>query len=176
MADITRAESETDPNRCQGVAAYGQCVNKAMVGSTFCLVHGGPSAIYATAAKERRNYRLTKWQARLEQQASAPQIKSLREEIGILRMLMEERLNTCTNATELLMYSQPIAELVLKIEHVVASCHKLEEKLNIVVDRQAILQFASEVITAISEHVTTDVLQAISDKILLIVGKVSHED
>ncbi len=176
MAEIERAESATDPERCQGVMAYGQCGNKSMEGSLFCPMHGGNKAVQSAEAKDQRNYRVAKWQARMNRMSDAPGIKSLREDIGVLRMLLEERLNQCHSESELMMQSQPIAQLVEKIEHTVVSCHKLEEKLNVVVDRQQLLQFASQVIDIVSKHTQEDQLQVISDEILQVVGKLGGED
>lgn len=97
-----------------------------------------------------RNYRLTKWRDRIHNHADSTQVKSIREEIGILRILLEERLNTCNTSAELMLNSQAIGDLVTKIEHVVTSCHKLESQMGQLLDKQAIIKFAARVVEIIT--------------------------
>lgn len=177
MADIKRADNPADPNRCQCVNTQGQCNNKAVEGGTFCLAHGGNKQLEAKEQAELRNYRKSKWLGRISEHADSSGIKSLREEIGILRVLMEERLDACDTSLKLILQSQSIADLVMKIEHVVTSCHKLEDKLKAVVDRSQLLQFASMTIDIIASVISDEqMLTVISDKILAAIGKLGEEN
>lgn len=151
---FSRVPYPEHPNRCQSVNSVGQCLNLAVIlpdGSygTNCLAHNGNMQINRAKVNGLRNYNLSKWQARVEQFGSSSDVKSLRDEIGILRLLMEERLNRCQDAQDLILQSAPIADLVMKIEKVVASCHKLEGSMGQLLDKQAILQFAQQVIAII---------------------------
>lgn len=84
---------------------------------------------------------------------------------------MEERMATCHDATDLILQSGPISDLVMKIEKVVGSCHKLEGAMGQLLDKQAILLFASQVIQIISEHITDAALvNLIADKITQSLG------
>jgi len=150
-ATVARAESDDSPNRCQAVTSRGQCDNLVAPHSNFCIVHGGNKAGERVALLELRNYRLTKYHARAHQMAESSDVKSLRDEIGILRMMLEERLNSIKSPMDVMIQSQPVSELIGKIEKVVLSCHKLEERTGQVLDKQALLQFASEVITVVSD-------------------------
>lgn len=110
---IEKAEGEADPNRCQAIGSKGQCHNKGVrldedSFGAFCRVHGGNATQQSFEVKKARNYRLTKYQAQLERQTDSSAIKSLREEIGILRMLLEEKLNRCPDMAGLLLESQQI--------------------------------------------------------------------
>lgn len=145
-----RAQRDDDPRRCQANSRGEQCRNLGLkegdIYFEYCLAHGGNRQRDKLKQEGLRNYRLTKWQARVEQFGREPEIKSLRDEIGILRLLMEERLNRCGDAQDLILQSAPISDLVMKIEKVVASCHKLEGSMGQLLDKQAILQFAQQVI------------------------------
>jgi len=178
MADIERCENPADPNRCQAVRTDGdQCNNLAKAPSNFCMAHGGNRAANAAEKAVVRNYRKSKWLARIQEHADSSGIKCLREEIGILRILMEERLERCDTEHDLIMESQHISDLVVKIEHVVTSCHKLEDKLRYVVDRSALLQFASMVIDIVANIITDEAaLEIIGDRILAAVGKIGEEE
>jgi len=129
-------------------------------GSTLCYAHRPPN-------HSLKNYHLAKWNQRISDKANSPHIKSLRDEIGILRMLLEEKLQSCTNNTELILQSGPIANLIEKIERVVISCHKLEGSMNLLMDKAQLLQFASRVVEIIGSCVQDQAtLDQISEKIL----------
>ena len=182
MADIPKITEDDDPNRCQAVTTQGQCRNvatKAEDGSygKFCLAHGGNRFLQSKEKEAVRNYQLTKFKAKLQRHSSSDNIKSLRDEIGILRMCMEERLNKCQDEADLLLQSGPISDLVMKIDKVVTSCHKLDGSMGQLLDRSAILQFASEVIDIIgSEDIQTDILERIGNKIMSAVGHIGGEE
>lgn len=180
--NVQKMEFEEDPERCQGKCATGQCPNKGIVlpsgvRGSFCAVHGGASTVSAEQKQSYRNYQLTKFKARQERHATSPQIKNLRDEVGILRMMMEERLNKCRDDADLILQSGAISDLALKIEKVVGSCHKLEGSMNQLLDKQAILQFASEMISVISEEIKDSVvLDRITNKLMVIMGRLGEEN
>ena len=136
------------------------------------MAHGGNNALRQSKQDSMRNYNLTKWRAQVSQKTDNEGIKSLRDEIGILRVVLEERLNRCADATDLILQSGPISDMVMKIERVVTSCHKLEGSMGSLLDKQAILQFATLVIGIISEEVADDAsIERISDRLLAAVGE-----
>lgn len=166
------------PDRCQGIRhGQGQCTNMSADHSAFCLCHGGNTAGTTAVKKSLSNYRLTKWQARLDDKTGQSEIKSLRDEIGILRVIMEETLNKCTNQTELIIHSGRIADLAMKIEKLVASCHKLEGSMGKLMDKSAILQFASEIVEIISKELANDPdkISAIGEQIFAAVGRLGAD-
>ena len=164
MADgVTKCE-EDDPSRCQGLSHHGQCPNIAVPGSKYCRVHAG--AACSPAKQAAHNYQLTVFQARMERMADSDIIKSLRDEIGLLRMILETQLNRCKDDTDLLLSSQTIGDLIMKIERLVISSSKLDRELGRVVDRQAILSFATQVISIIADNVDADLTAKIATAIL----------
>lgn len=174
---IIGMDGEDDPERCQAINKYGQCHYKAVPGGTNCPMHGGIAQTKSQKAKALRNYKLTKWQAKLEQYADNPNIKSLRDEVGILRIMMEQRLETCHDAGDLIYQSGPIGDLVLKIEKVVTSCHRLEGSMGQLLDKQAILQFASEIINVVGSEIEDEVvINRIANKILASVSRSTGEE
>jgi len=167
---LFRCEAD-DPNRCQGVGQGGQCPFKAEEGSKFCLRHGGNKAEGSRNKAIVRNYRLTEWRARVFEFADNDQIKSLREEIGILRMTLEAVLNACRSNTDLLIQSNRINMLTDKVERLVVSCHKLEERTGALLDKQAILSLADQLVTIIGECVPPDKLTSVAEKIITTIVK-----
>jgi hypothetical protein len=153
-SEIKRIEHEADPERCQGVNTRGQCVNKAVSGGTHCLVHGGNKQLQSQRKKSLNNYRLDRWNARIQRFTGSDKLKSLHDEIGILRMLLEEVLTQCHGPNDLVMRSQQISQLVLNIDKVVTSCHKLENSMGQLLDRSAVVEFAGKIIEIVAARVT----------------------
>ena len=119
--EIERMEGETDPDRCQATTRMGQCTMKGMKlesgsRSSYCKLHGGNRTQDHEHEQGLRQYRLGVWQAKLERFADSPILKSLRDEIGILRVLLEEKLLTVQTAAELTLLSAPISDLIMKMK------------------------------------------------------------
>ena len=129
--------------------------------------HGANKALEAAAEESKRNYRLTKWKARVGQFADNDQIKSLREEIGIMRLLLEETLNKCEDSVDLMLYSHKMSEFVMKIEKLVVSCDKLENRMGLMLNKSTIINLAQQYVTIINEHVKDpEIIEQISMKMV----------
>ena len=173
--ETTKKTYPEDPERCQGtIPSIGQCQNKAMPNCDYCIQHGGDKQLQAIENKKKRNYALTKWKASLDGKLSdTADIKSLREEIGILRILMEERLNLCKDTHDLLLSSGPLSDLDTKIEKLVVSCHKLESSMGQHLDKSSILIFASKIIDIIGDTFGSD--PRIEEVAAKIIGTINHD-
>lgn len=119
-------------------------------GCTYCARHGANKQLANQESASIRTYQLARWRHRLDQLSDDPKIKSLREEIGILRMSLEAVVDKCKDSEDLFMFSNKIGELVLKIEKLVTSCHRLEAATGQLLDRSAALHFAATVVEIIS--------------------------
>jgi hypothetical protein len=152
---------------CQAVRANGgNCPNKPLEGTNFCAAHGGNKSLDSQEKARIRTYRLAKYQGRMDDFVNQPNIKSLRDEIGILRILMEERLNSLQNPLEILAHSATISDLCLKIEKLVTSCHKLEKSMGEYLDKNAIIQLAGEITGIINRYVSdADIVEKIATEI-----------
>ena len=155
---IQRVSSDTDPTLQSEKADCGNMVEK---GSSFCLVHGGNKATEAAEANGLRNYRLSKANARLGQLRNNSFIKDLRDEIAILRIILEERLNALSEPSEMILHSGALSELVLKIEKLVTSCHKLEMSMGSTLDKSTVANMAEGIVKIISSHVSEQTLSTI---------------
>ena len=158
QSESTTIAKATDPTKqCQAVTRTGQCTNEVVMANgivhKFCLNHGGSSFIKKQEEQALNNYRLNKFQARLKEMRSSSSIKDLRDEIGILRLMLEERFNSFANSNEMILQSGAIGELVMKIEKLVTSCHKLDEKTKLVVDKAVVITIAEQLIASISRNV-----------------------
>lgn len=148
--------AENSPERCEATTGIGQCPYKVSAPSKFCPMHGGHLAVDKHKAESLRMLRLSKWQGRMSEFADHDKVKSLREEIGILRIMLEETVNRCGDQVELIMNSGKIADLVMKIEKLVTSCHKLESNLGLMLDKQAAMQLSGEIVDIIGRHISDE--------------------
>lgn len=169
-----------DPRRCQGITKTGQCpfrVDQDSNGNDlkFCGMH--KAGIHTTIEdKNIRNYRLTKFRAQIEEKADSGAIKSLREEIGITRQVLETFINRCEDETDLMIHSNKISDLVIKIEKLVSSCHRLERSTGQLLDKTAIIQVAGMFSEVIGEYVSEDIQAEISQRLIDIIQDVEMVD
>lgn len=172
---FTRCEAD-DPGRCQSIlkGGQGQCPYKAVEGFKFCPLHHGREL---SAEKKNRvnNYRLDKYQARVNEFADNDAVKSLREEIGIMRMLLEEIVNQCHSTTDLILFQPKISDLVMRVEKLVVSCQRLETANHMLLDKTAVIHLANIVVQIIGTHIPNeDTVGAIGTQIVEEILKLQH--
>jgi hypothetical protein len=168
---------EDDPSRCQGTNVRGQCQFRAIEGTKYCPMHGGNAARAFQARQNQRKYKLAKWQDRVNEFADDDQLKSLNDEIGILRMTLENVLTSCNEATDMLLYSPKIADLVSKIEKLVVTCHKLEASTGVLLTTRAAFTLAAQIVDVVGKHVTdADAVAAIADEIGEAIAGMKNEE
>ncbi|MCK4500432.1 hypothetical protein KAU11_08035 [Candidatus Babeliales bacterium] len=157
---MERAASEE--TRCQ----YRDCKHVKNGMADYCTHHGGVVADTALQKKAATAYRLNLYQARVNELAIDPNIKNLRGEIGILRLMIEARLNTCKDDYDLMLQSAAIATLVTQANSLVTSCHRIETLTGQLLDKQSLAEFAVQVVEIISEEVDAEKADTIADRIL----------
>lgn len=162
-----RVTDEFDPMRCQGSTTRGPCPYKATVAGQFCPMHSGGSLAHHARKEAVRNFRLTQWQSRVNEFADSTEVKSLREEVGIMRLLLENTMNRYKTPDDLYAGTGKVSDLITRLEKLVATCHRLELANNTLMDRNTVLKIASAMIEVIGEFVTDEkVLDLIGDKIV----------
>jgi hypothetical protein len=150
---MERVTDPADPERCQGAAPDGQCWNRAEHGTHKCRAHGGKS----TAEQEELGiYRLknARYRERLAQMRGSrhEDVKSLRDEIRLTRILIEERYNAINSDTDLIVSCPAISNLLLTLERLMKTSQTLEESLNVLVSRSSIIVLGKEIVTILIEE------------------------
>jgi len=161
-------DDPADPNRCQGInSGKYQCLYKAVEGTKFCARHSaGTMQKKAEAKQAEYNYQLNRYRSRVIEFAENPKVKNLRDEVGVLRLLLETIVNRCNDDTNLMIYAGKISELVMKIDKVVTSCHSIEAKTGQVLDKTTVVNLAEGVVQILTKYVTdSEVLGLISNDI-----------
>lgn len=170
MAKYTLEKCDREDDDCCLVCqskGVGNRFYRAIPGTKYCPRHGGGKAASSNKNKAASQYKLQVWKNRLEEFTEHDGIKSLRDEIGILRIVLEETMNRCEDRNDILLYSAKISDIAVKIEKLVTSCDRLEKNMGQMMDRPTALRFAAKLVDIVGKHVTdADQLDAISAEVL----------
>lgn len=155
-----------DPDRCtQEVSGrVGACFFKVEPGSTKCKMHGAQIR-HIQDKNEIRAYRVAQWESRLKDFADNPNIKTLRDEIGIARLTLEAILNRCRTPGELFLYSNKISEMLVRVQNLVIACNRLEDRLGYTLDKSAVVNIGEQIINVIALHLPEETLAEVSEQI-----------
>lgn len=164
MSVFKRAERPDDPNRCQATGGAGQCpylaigtydpASKIWTGPKYCARHGGHRVLKNEDKESQRMYMAALWKDRIGYQADHPKYKSLREEMGILRMTLERRLDFCKDDSQLMMYSGQITELVREIGKLAKTAHAIERDMGHLLDKSQAEAWIQELVGIIGNYIT----------------------
>lgn len=149
MAKVT---DPADPDRCKGTFSDGQCMNRASFGSDYCQAHGGQIA--RAEAAESRIYNLNKaqYRRRLAELKDHEEIKSLREEIALCRLLIEERFNKIQNDADLLAAYSTVNSLMLTLERLIKTTHQIEQNLGTLLSKPTVILLGQNLVQIINEE------------------------
>lgn len=156
------------PHRCKSGNRTGQCILRKVVGSDYCPIHGGLHAERERAAEAKRTMLKLKFYGdRIDEMRADPTgLRSLSDEIVILKSLLEVIHNRCKNEEEFAMRSGPIGDLAVKIEKLVTSAAKLSRELGETLSKQQAEVFVKEVMDIILARVEdVAILEAIANDI-----------
>ena len=158
MANTIVRVKNGDPNQCEALRpGMGvQCTFKRVDGSRYCIMHGGQRTIAANRVKDLNHYRLKKYQGRVAELATSPHLRSVDEEIGILRMTLESVFEQCHSSVDLLLYSQKISDLVRDITKCVQVADKLATKSGMLIGRAEAIKIGEKIVDIISDYITDE--------------------
>lgn len=146
--------AEDAPNRCQGGRGRtGQCIMARVEGSLYCPSHGGNSALVAANESRKFEYRAGLFTQRVKEAAGSENIKDMRQEVGVLKMLIEERLCSCTNVSELLIQAGPIGDLTVKMQKLVKQITEYDIAHGNTLDKNQLIQFAESFVFIASRYI-----------------------
>lgn len=136
--------------QCEYMTTRGQCANDAISGSRFCPDHSRTST--ATMINQYRIACKLLGDAP-QRHAQADQIKSLVGEIAILRSALERRLNTIESDAELIAAMPTLKDFALALDKLATSCHNMDVKLGNLLDKQALMSLAQDIIHIIERGI-----------------------
>lgn len=130
-----------------------ECKYDAVPGGTCCMKHGGNSQLEKIKRNSIQKYYKNQFANQIKVYAEDIGIKSLNEEIGVLRMLLSRRLESCEDAQQLLEASSSLAMLIGQIEKLVSSCTSIEKTLGLLVAKTEVAEFADTVVEIIQRNI-----------------------
>jgi hypothetical protein len=148
------------PDQCETIRqGLGiQCNFKKVEGRRTCIMHGGNLGDAPARVKSLNSYRLGKYQKRMEDFAGASNLRSVDEEIGILRMVLEEVFLQCESDVDLLLYSQKIGDLVRDITKCVQVADKLATKSGMLIGRVEAMAIAEKVVNILPKYISDETI------------------
>lgn len=155
--EFKRCTEPDDPERCGGSAGQmGQCMMKRVPNSRFCPSHGGNKALLAAKEKSLFTYRSEKWQTRIGEVAGSENIKDVRQEAGVIRLLIEERLNQCQDANMLMIHAGPIGDLTTRLSKLVEQIGRYDKECGNTLDKAQIIAFAQKFVAIAAKYIDSD--------------------
>jgi hypothetical protein len=141
---MQRVTDLADPRRCKGATPMGQCEYLSIDGRDYCEIHGHCKD---GSAPTKRLYLLNKAEARarLDEMADHEGVKSLREEISILRMTIEEQYNRINSDMDFQLRWPVVQSAIRDVHKLVKDCHVIEQNLGVLLARQSIIRLGQQV-------------------------------
>jgi hypothetical protein len=148
---MDRVTNPEDPRRCKRTDRFGQCWNVAEPGSDYCRKHTGTNK---EDEQQIRLYRLTdaRLRSRLSQLSDHEEVKSLREEIALTRILIEELLNSAKSQVELLAQCHTYNGLVTTLERLIKTSHQIEQNLGLLLSKPTVMLLGQQIIHILIEE------------------------
>lgn len=152
-----RALTPDDPKRCTGPSETGdgRCPYLSEEGCTVCQRHGAHKQLKSQNRENIRRLRTTIWQNRLNELADPTKVEvyNLTEEIGVLRLLLEETMNSCKNATDLVVKSSSLNNTVLNLQKLVSAAAHLDIKLGTMMHKDRLFAIMDQLVQIIGKYV-----------------------
>ncbi|MFA5345367.1 MAG: hypothetical protein WC315_03755 [Candidatus Omnitrophota bacterium] len=135
--------------RCEFTYSNGQCSEEALEGEKYCSLH-----THVDPEKhQKRLYNLLKYKyrTRYEQIGEHEALRSLRDEVAISKMMLEETLNSIQNDSEFIASRADLAQQLATVEKLVASMIKMETSLGSLLAKPTLLKIAGEIVQILLE-------------------------
>lgn len=147
--------------RCQHSGPRGQCPQAAVDGSKFCSRH-------CNEADRLRGYRLsdTSLRARFDHFSDSESLETVRDEVILLRSLINERLDLAKTEADKVVAFQVIHPALSTLNKLVESLGKLERQTDAVLGKAALNDLCDEIAKILIEELCDmDGFEGIVDRI-----------
>ena len=154
--------NDLESRPCLGIIEAGRCPNKALDGIDFCILHGGNKALQSKEKEMMYDWARTDFLKKLKNQiprfTHGPKKYDISEELGITRIMLNEILAKCEDANDLLRYNNQINNLIDKIERLIKSSLKVDEKLSLLISQDDVIKIAQGLVEIMQEYITDPVM------------------
>lgn len=168
---LERVADPADPRRCKAASVDGQCMNRAEHGAEYCRVHGGRST---QKEEDFRSYMLARVEDRIRLAQLSDHlepVKALRDSVALQHMLIERRYNLIQNDADLMSACGAINQMLLTMERLLTSAHRLEQSLGALLSRDEIMRLAKFMIEVVIDELQgvegyEEIVDRIADRLL----------
>ena len=161
-------------SNCLKSGPNGSCPQQAVEGSLFCARHTNES-------QRVRNYLIedAKLQAEFDRLAGAD-LYSLRDEVVLLRTMIQDRLNMAKSEAERMVAYREIGTWISTVDKLVVSVNKLEKETSQVLTKETLMSIGAAIVQVIAEEVKKlpgheDVIDAVAHRIIPLIEQASNK-
>jgi len=133
--------------RCKHTGTRRQCQFQAIEGSVYCAKH-------SNEADRVKGYKLQdpELRARFEELGREDSLDTIKQEVLLLRILIEDRLNFCKNAAERTTALQGVTSALATIDKLVNSLCRLQRVSSLTLDKPALSRLSTRIIEILLEN------------------------
>ncbi len=173
-----------DPRRCQAVAKHGQCTHLAVAPSKYCKPHGLKGDVTLHKARVQ-HYRINDpaLQDSMKRQSELEEVRSLREEIHLVRSMIEMRLNLVDDEDRgaMLLAFSSVNTYMQTLEKLVSSCHRMEVSLGSLLTKAAIFSLGQEIVIILADELQgidnyEEIVDRISERVVVAIANQENEN
>lgn len=163
---------------CVATTAKGPCFNKVDYPGGLCAAHGGNRQKLALEKESIYSRLNAQYKERIKQMTDHTGHYSLKEEVGVLRILLENLLESVqSDPSKLLRMTGPAADLITKIEKLVLSSLRAERYIGGLLSRDQAGRMLQEAVDVIAEEIEdVEILERIAARLSEIANKQYPED
>jgi len=134
----------------------------AVPGTNFCVIHSVQDAD-GSNKQDLYNFKITEVSRRIAKYRNHPDSRNLTVELGLLRLILEETINKCEDAYDLVVNNAQLTSLIERIRVVQQANIGIEQKLNDLLTIEQVTGIAQQLFNAIVVHVKDlDLLEVIA--------------
>ncbi len=158
-----------DPQRCQANNSHGQCEFLSSPPSQYCDTHARKMS--ASKHKARVQHYLINdpdLQESMKRQSEIEEVRSLREEIHLVRSMVERRLNMVEDDDRggMLLAFSNVNTYMQTLEKLISSCHRMEVSLGSLLTKASVFSLGQEIVLILAEELKDiDDYETIIDRI-----------
>ena len=162
--------------RCEHSGPHGQCPHRAVDGSQYCSRHCDEKA-------RIKGYRLLDpvLRERFEHHSDEDSLKTVRQEIAILRSMVEDRLNMAQTRAEKEAAFQMVTPWIANINKLVENLTKLARQTSMMVGKAALMKLSGEIVQILVEELEgvenyDSIIDTVASRIATAVAETKNED
>ncbi len=162
--------------QCAKTGPRGQCNQPTVDGSGFCKKHSDES-------QRIRSYRLSDpdTRERFDHFADSAALETVRDEIVLLRVLIEERRNLAKTEADRINAFSVIHPALSTLNKLVESLSKLEKQADLVLGREALEKLGDDIVTILIEELSnvegyTEIVDRVASRLAKSIADARNKD